>query len=380
MLPLNAKTGKFTYLLKACKGISFALFLLAVCSCQGGLKQREAPAADSLFCLPTEFKPLLQTISLKKRPVMEQLNFVGQVSYNENEVASISPTLSGAVQAVYVDLGDYVKKGQLLASIKSTAIHDLAQEQQQNSNALVGVQQRLKRQQSMLEDGLIAAAEIEETQVALKNLQAAGKQLAKNTNFYNALPAQGIFEVRAPKDGFIVEKSISPGQTLEALQEPIFVLSNLHEVWVMVNIHVRDLNAVTVGAEVQVETVAFPDSPFSGKIAAISNVFNQDEHVLKAKVVLSNTALKLKPGMSAEIQLLTPHAQEELIAIPNSHIIFYQNKHFVLRYKDDCHIEKIAVVAAYKNNEYSYVKEGFEVGDRLISANELLIFEALNSH
>jgi len=356
---------------------STCIFLLLFSACQS--PEETHSSAEESFCIPEDLKPLVKTTTLEKQQVNDYINLTGEISYNENDVVAISSMLAGSVTQVHVDLGDYVRQGQLLATVKSSDIHVLQQEKAQTQNQIKLQNQRIQRMQSMLQDGLISAGELEEAKTELSNLQATSNQVQQNINFYHAQPTSGLFEVRAPKAGYIVEKSISIGKNIDALQDQLFAISNLKEIWVMVNIYATNMQFVQKGSSVEVYTLAYPNEKFIGRIDQISNVFDAEERVLKAKIVLQNPELKLKPGMSADIQIAKSSSQTEMIAVPNSAIIFSNNQQYVLVYHDDCHIEIRQVIPDAHNAIYSYFNSSFKEGEKIISQNELLIFEALNN-
>lgn len=109
-------------------------------------------------------------------------------------------------------------------------------------------------------------------------------------------------------------------------------------------------------------------------------MFDAEERVLKARIVLSNHEMKLRPGMSAEIHLLIDDSQGEALAVPNNAIIFDNNQNYVVVYTDNCHQEIRQITPLSKNNEYTYIQGGVKEGETVITTNELLIYEQLNNH
>jgi cobalt-zinc-cadmium efflux system membrane fusion protein len=196
---------------------------------------------------------------------------------------------------------------------------------------------------------------------------------------YRAGTETGTYFIIAPKDGYIVQKNMSVGQTISLDGDPLFALSNLKEVWVMVNIFASNLSYIKEGSPVSVRTIAYPDHFYNGKIDKIYNVFDENEHVLKARVVLQNNDLKLLPGLSADIFVDKNIAAHKAIAIPKSALIFNDDKYFVVVYVNDKHMEIRRVKPIAENEQFSYTNEGVKEGEKIISDNALLIFEELNN-
>ena len=109
-------------------------------------------------------------------------------------------------------------------------------------------------------------------------------------------------------------------------------------------------------------------------------VYTLDENakVLKGRIVLENDHLRLKPGMIADITALKP-INEQKIVIPTSSLIFFNGKNYVLRYENDCDIEAREVNVLSQTDDLSYIEEGLEEHDQIITKNHLLIFEAIHN-
>src|SRR5690606_26532302 len=122
--------------------------------------------------------------------------------------------------------------------------------------------------------------------------------------------------ILAPRNGYIVQKNMSTGQSITNDDaDALFSISNLKEVWVMVNIYANNLQFIQKNDVVKVRTVAYPDKVYPGKIDKIYNVFDDNEHVIKARVVLENHDLNLMPGLSADIIIDINISQDSAYAI-----------------------------------------------------------------
>lgn len=341
-------------------------------------KEEKNQEKKTIYCLNEEFKKQVQISELQEQQITETLSLTGNISYNEDDVISFRSLLEGIVEQVQFNLGDYVQKGQVLAVIKSSDITNLNQERQSIMNQLAVLRQKVKSTEALLEDGMASQRELEEVQMELATLQSSSQTINDVLNLYNATPQKGVFQIKAPKNGYIVEKNMTSGMNINQDQEPLFSISNLNQIWVMVNIYANHLQYIETGAEVMVKTLAYPDLVFSGKIQNISNVFDNEERVLKARVVLENKDLRLKPGMSADIIINKPSHSDAAIAIPHAAIVFNNNKKHVVIYRSDCDLSIREVQPIAENDQYIYVRENFSEGEKVITENELLIFDELN--
>lgn len=330
------------------------------------------------FCLNDDLKKKVTIEEIKREPVSETFTLTGNVTYNSDNVIQFISLINGVVTNTYFSLGDYVKKGQVLAEIKSTELNGLQSENKSVESQLAVAQRQLASVKSMFEDGIASQKDLIQAESEVKVLKASLENIKSNLALYSASPEKSVFQIKAPSNGFIVAKNMSSGMQISSGSEPLFTISDLNEVWVMVNIYATDMQNIKENMEVKIKTLAYPDEIFSGKISALSQVFDAEEHVLKARIVMKNTDLKLKPGMSADIILNKSNASaESLLAVPVKAVIFDDNQNFLVVYKDDCNLEIRQVDPVTKNREVVYFDKGIQENEKIISKNQLLIYESL---
>lgn len=361
--------------------LSLAGLIVIAVGCAEPTAEQTNDSVDSLakssFCLNEQLKKSTEIMTVSEQPINEQLSLSGKIEYNENDMVAFRSLLDGVVENVKFELGDYVQKGQVLATIKSTQIQDLYQQQRSQQSQIALLEKQIRTKKELAADGLLSMPEVRSAEQELEGAHIELDRIQQSLQLYRAA-GSGSFQILAPKNGYIIQKSVSSGQSITAESDPIFSISNLKQVWVMVNIYANNLRYVNEGDEVKVRTIAYPDKFYTGKIDKIYNVFDDNEHVLKARVVLENQNLNLMPGLSADIIINTKNSSGEAFAIPNRAKIFSNNKEYIVLYKDDCHMEVRRIRAVAENEEYTFVKEELQEGDKIISTNALLLFEQLN--
>ncbi len=351
--------------------------LLASCEKGNGQDTVEVQTETEAFCLNEQLKKTTKTISLQLQPIREQLTLTGKIDYDENKLVSFRSLLNGVVESVRFELGDKVSKGQVLAVITSGEVQELFQQKNLYRDKINLLNQQIQTKQEMARDGLASETEVLELKHELSEAQI---ELDK-TNFilqYYKTVGKHSFQILSPQSGYIIQKNISVGQNISD-EDELFTVSDLQKVWVMVNVYASSLQHISQGDEVKVKTVAFPDDVYTGVIDKIYNVFDDNEHVLKARVILNNTELKLMPGLSADILVDNKKSSVgEAFAVPNEAVIFNDNKEYIVVYKDDCDIRIEKITRKAGNDELTYVNESFGNGEQVVSSNALIIFEELN--
>jgi cobalt-zinc-cadmium efflux system membrane fusion protein len=229
----------------------------------------------------------------------------GQVSLNEDRTAHVTPRAAGAVEAVRANLGDRVRKGEVLAVIASA---DVAAQR----GALASAERRLRlarelhaSEQSLWEaqvtarqDLLKAEAELQEAGIAL---QAARQQLQALGGLGGG--GSNRLQIRAPFDGVVVEKHISLGEVVGA-DTRVFTIADLATVWANVVVPARDLDIVRDGTPAVVRSIA-SEATAPGKVSYVSALVGEESRSAQARVVLDNPKLAWRPGLAVNVDIVT---------------------------------------------------------------------------
>lgn len=353
------------------------LGLMLVYGC--GKKEEVKENKDEKFCIDKELKEKITIEPVQKRAVSESINLTGNITYNGDHVVQFNSLVEGIITKTTFSLGDYVKKGQVLAEIKSTELNSMQSESKSLQSQIAVAQRNLQAAKSMFEDGISSQKDLMQAQSELDVLKSSLENVRANLAMFSASSERSVFQIKAPTEGYIVDKNISPGMQITDSSEPLFTISDLKEIWVLVNVYTSNLKNVSENMLVDVTTPAYPGEIFKGKIKMLAKVFDADEHVLKARIVMENKNLKLKPGMTADISIDKSTGGESLAAVPAKAAIFDNNRDYILIYKNDCTIETREINPTIKNNTWLYFDKGVNEGEKVITKNQLLIHERLKN-
>lgn len=327
------------------------------------------------FCLNDNLRHDLTIDTVAEREVTRHVTLTGEVSYNPDQVIPFVSWVEGVAVQTHFSLGEYVEKGQVLATIKSPELNTLVAEAKRAEAELRVAQRELERAKGLHSDMIASEMELIQAQSGVDKLQAELAGIRSNLELFHPNPAQGLFELRSPASGYIVEKNINPGMPLND-GDNLFTVSGLAEVWVMANVYATDMQSVKPGMEVEIRTLAYPGEVFRGRITALSQVFDSEERVLKARIVISNEGLKLKPGMSADITV-ERRSGATAVAVPADAVIFDNNQYFAVVYGGDCDLQLRRLSLTASDNNWYFVNEGIAAGERVVSRNHLLIYERI---
>lgn len=358
--------------------ISLYALLISILFLTGCAEEAKEIKETEKYCLDELMKEKITIDTALSSPVTEILALTGKVEYNSDKVINFVSLVGGVITNTYFSLGEQVKKGQLLAEIKSTELSNLLSQKRSHQSQILVAQRALESVQEMHQDKIASQKDLIEAQSNLVVLTSELENIEAQLNLYSASSERGVFQIKAPSSGIIVNKSIAPGMQISAEGDPLFTISDLNEVWIMANIYAGNVAYIKEKMNVDIKALAYPDEVFSGKINALSQVFDADERVLKARIVMDNSNSKLMPGMLVDV-LVEKKTGISAIAVPANALIFDNNQHFLLVYKGDCDIEVRPVSPFVQNSNQVFFENNVEVGDKVISKNQLLIYNRLKA-
>ena len=346
----------------------------------------QRPSAEpGVLRFPTAAPQLAQikTERAALAPVPMDEPLAARISYDENATARLVAPIAGRVVEIHANIGDTVKAGTVLAVLDApelgTAAADLAKAQadaQQKKSAL-------ERARSLFQAEVIARRDLEATQAEAQQSQAeverARLRLA-NLNPGGTTASGGQrYQLRAPISGVVATRKINPAMEVRPdTPEPLFVVTDMSRLSVLVDVPERDLPIVTVGKSAQVEVSAYPQRSFTGKVVHVAPTLDPQTRRIQARVAVDNREGLLKPEMYAKVGILAD-AKEELPKIPTGALLVEGVKNYVFVEREAGVFEKREVTLAVQTRSYAYVWSGVKGGDKVVSVGALLLNAELAS-
>jgi cobalt-zinc-cadmium efflux system membrane fusion protein len=354
--------------------IGIAIVSLSIAGCKNDV---ENPHTNITFALSDNMLKTTITAVAQTQPVKNELSFYGKIMADNNKMIDVYPLVGGNVIKVNVELGDYVKKGQILATIKSTDIADFEKQSLDAKSDLLVAKNSLKVAQELFDGKLNSESDVLQAKSEVNKAQSQLSKVEETYKIYN-IKAGSIYEVTAPISGFIIQKSINQDMLLRNdRSENIFDIAEISEVWAMANINEIDINKVKLGIDADVTTISYPDQVFKGKVDKIFNVIDPETKAMQARIKLKNPGFLLKPDMNANIKLSFKE-DKSMIAVPSDAIVFDKSKNFVMVFKDRNNIETRQVEVYRVVGATTYISSGLEENEKVITNNQLFIYRALN--
>ena len=311
--------------------------------------------------------------------ISTQLQLSGEVGFDENKVVKIYPFSSGQVLEVKVSLGDKVTAGQVLAVIKSADIAGNYSDLKTTGSDIAIAKRQMDNAKLLFEKGISSEKEYEEAKENYQKALTANQKItdALHINGGGNTSANGMFTIKAPMSGYIVEKKVNTGNYIRTDNaDNLFTISDLKEVWIWANVFETDISKIKEGYSAQVKTLAYPDKIFKGKVDKISEVLNPDNKVMRIRINLPNEGLLLKPEMFTNV-LIENQEQSKAVSIPSDAMVFDGGKNYVVIYKGKCDLSLSEVKVFKTENNRAYIGSGLNKGDIIISKNQVLFYNAI---
>jgi cobalt-zinc-cadmium efflux system membrane fusion protein len=330
------------------------------------------------YVIPDSIMKRLKIDTVRMTPITDAITLTGMVDFNQDNQVNIFPLVSGMVQNVTVQLGDVVKQGQALATVRSSEMAGYENNMIVAETNVKSTQKQLEATKDLFKSGLSSQLELINAQTAYDQA-VAQLQMAQRVLKINGNNRQGIYEIKSPINGFIVQKNITNNTMIRTDNGTnMFTISDLKNVWIQANVYESNISRVHVGDEVNVTTLSYPDKVFKGKVDKMLNVLDPSSKVMKVRVVLPNPEYLLKPQMFASVNVLNPLGKEAL-TVSSHALMFDHSQYYVLIYNSNKDVRITPVQVLGSNGDQTYISAGLKEGDKVIAYDVILIYQALNS-
>lgn len=275
---------------------------------------------------PKETAPDYRSALVESGEIIQVVTATGQLNPVVN--IQVGSQISGIITNLLADYNSPVKKDQIVAQIDAGTyeanVHQAEGDLSNSEAALELARLNANRSTSLLKENLIPAADNDKAQADLHQAEAQVK--IRKASLEKAKVDLARCTIYAPVDGIVISRSVDVGQTVAAsLSAPtIFVIANdLSKMQIDANVSEADVGGVEDGQAVNFTVDAFPNRTFHGKVTQIRNspIMVQNVVTYDTVIEVSNDDLKLKPGMTANVSIITAQKSKTL-KLPNAALRF----------------------------------------------------------
>ncbi|NUT13397.1 MAG: efflux RND transporter periplasmic adaptor subunit [Cupriavidus sp.] len=302
----------------------------------------------------------------------------GEIRFNDDRTAHVVPRVAGVAQAVPANLGQAVRKGEVLALIASTAVaeqrSDLLAAQQREALARA----TYAREKTLWQEKISAEQDYQQARTALEEARIAVQNARQKLTAIGAAERGGggggggalnQFALRAPFDGIVVEKHLSLGEAVKE-DASVFTVSDLSSVWAEFVVSARDLDRVRVGEAVTVRSSASATQA-EGKVSYVGALLGEQTRTAKARVTLANPGTAWRPGLFVTVSVLGAPVQVPVtVAADAVHQVDGQSVVFVA-VPDGFAVQPVKT--GRTDGKLVEVTQGLQAGARYAAANSFIL-------
>lgn len=351
-------------------------FLLAVMiSCTEAPHTTESKVK---YVIPDSLLKLVKIDTVKRHPLTNAIRLTGMVDFNQDKQINVFSLVSGNIQGIKVQLGDYVKKGEVLAVVNSSEMAGYSNNLVIAQSNLTATKKQLNAATELFKSGLASNLDVTNAQVAYDQA-VAQLEMAKRILKINGDNTEGNYVITAPLNGYIVQKNVTNNTMVRSDNgSALFTISDLKDVWVQANVYEASVEQVHLGDPAEVRILSAPDKVFLGKVDKILNVLDPTSKVIKVRITLQNPDNILKPAMFASVVVTNP-AGGDALCVPSKSLVYDRSRYYVLKYmgKGNVDITPVEVINTLGDN--TFIRSGVQPGDCIVSTMVLQFYSELNN-
>ncbi len=318
----------------------------------------------------------LSTATVAPREAAATLTVNGTLRADQQRLFSVAPVVDGLVTELKVVAQTRVRKGQVLARLRSTTLGQ-AQTDYLEALALNEVAQAdYLRIKALSDEGVVATSRLLAAESKYKMADAVLDQRYRELTLAGMNEAQiarlaqypddiAGYVLLSPADGMLLEVAIETGQMLAA-GERAFRIADLSEVWADVQIPVARIGDVALGSQARIRVAAYPQQRFGGHLETLAGEVEVSSQTLSGRVVIDNKQGRLRPGMYVQAEL-TGIARSGLM-VPASALFRRGNDSYVFVVKGPRQFAPVKVTTGRPTGGWVRIDTGLKVGDEVVSS------------
>jgi len=330
----------------------------------------------------------------------------------------IKSKASGIVKKLYVDYGDKVTKGQVLAELDKEEIQarvDQARAQLEGSSASLNgtradlerakvdaegpdvplLKRAYERAQGMAKDGVVSASALDDAEknyemalnkqnvskaqlqvLQAKIGQAQGQVAQDRANLKQLEEELGYTTIESPIDGIVLSRDVEIGDAVSSIlvlgssATLVMTLGDTSEVYVKGKVDESDIGKVYLGQPARIKVESFKDKTFTGKVTKISPMGVEKDNVttFEVRVSINNPEGVLKAMMTANAEIILEE-HKNVLQIPEGSILYDKDKKASVEVPDSKGKEgkrKVAVNIGISNGAKTELLSGLKEGDQVV--------------
>ena len=336
----------------------------------------------------------IQTWTVQPVDLEHLLVLNGTVEHDENKLLQVAANVRGRVASIPVDLGQRVRRGDALLELESVELGRAREEFLREASALRVATRAYERAKALVAAKAISEGEFQAregeyltrkatAQGAERTLQLFGAADEEIDGLRKAVESNGALPpgdaprlvLRAPFAGRVIERKVTPGSLVEALQ-PLLTLADPSRVWVFLQAYEKDLALLSTGIPVSIRTEAFPQESFKGRVDYVGSVLDEKSRTVRLRASVDNRQERLRPGMFVKAQLDVPKPEAEdkaILAVPQGALQTLEGRTMLFVQPKPGVFVRRAVETGHSFEGFTEILSGIKLGDLVVTEGSFVL-------
>mgnify|MGYP006284520053 CR=1 FL=1 len=312
----------------------------------------------------------------------------GELVFNADRIAHVTPTVPGIVEKVNFSVGDRVEAGDVMAVLNSRELAAARSKYLAAQARLALAEENLERDRRLFEDKVGTERAVLESRRAFKEAQINVNQAENTLHALGYSHEQirevdkleegtfNVYELRAPLSGIVTDRHLTTGEVVEpSANGSPFTVADLSKVWVNLTVYQRDLSHVQKGQRVMLEFGhGIPDA--DGRISFVSPSLDEHTRTATARIVLENPDGHWRPGLFLNGRVLLEEVRGRIV-VPQSAVQTVDERPVVFLRKETGFMPR-PVTLGNRGRDRVEVKKGLKPGERYAATNTFVLKSELN--
>ena len=351
-----------------------ALLPLGACSKANGDAAAEAPPPANvvsdldLSLLTVDHPEQFPVTAATALVTASKLVVTGTVSPDISRNVPVISLASGRVVGIHARLGDTVKKGQLLLSIRSDDVSSGFSDYRKAAVDEILARTQLERSKGLYDHGAIALNDLQVAQDTEDKAKVDLETTEEHLRLLGNDPAKpnGAVNIYAPVSGVITDQQVTNAAGVQALGSNPFTISDLSYVWVVCDVYENDLPNVQVGDAAAITLNAYPGKTIAGRIGNIGAILDPSIRTAKVRIEVPNPGI-MRIGMFATATFRS-QKKETHTEVPATAILHLHDRDWVYVPTKDKKFRRVEVVSGGVSSDHMQeIVSGLQPGQQVVT-------------
>ncbi len=306
-----------------------------------------------------------------------ELVVTGTVTPDVSRAVPVISMASGRIVGIHARLGDTVKEGQLLLSVRSDDISAGFSDYRKAIRNELLTRTQLERATDLYSHGAIALNDLQVAQAAEDNAKVDVETTSEHLKLRGSAldHPTGIVDITAPVSGVITDQQVTNAAGVQSLGSAAFTISDLSYVWIVCDVYENDLPNVRLGDTADIRLNAYPDRVLTGSVSNIGAVLDPNIRTAKVRIEVRNPGL-MRLGMFVRATF-RGQTKEMHTAVPASAILHLHDRDWVYVPAPANQFRRVEIASGDNlPDNLQEVRSGLKPGQQLVT-NALVLEHAV---